>query len=253
MRKILPSVTTHQMTKSSWRDKIGEIQQLELNSIGLFLTGLSPESRKECYRRLLDVKRTHDFDIPFVHAVSNMTEPEYRFLVDTFGTRSFNLHPTREFPLEHKLSPELRALIYIENSTTSKALQKSDLEGFAGVCLDISHLEESRLGYQEAYLETVPVLNQNSIGANHISAAWSKGETIGGRTIYSRHVARSGADFAYLASYPKSYLSNLCALELENSLAEQKSFIQAIRKFIERAARNVQCPAAEPAEILEAA
>lgn len=232
MRLILPSVTTHGTTASTWQDKVDEIIPLGLTEIGLFLTGLNLEQRGECYWRLLNVRRTHRFTIPFVHAVAGMSESEYWFLSDMFETRAFNLHPLREFPLEHTLGAEIRKQIFIENSSCMDKLRLEDINGFAGICLDISHLEESRLAYPTVYENNLSCLRQYPIGGNHISAARAKGEMSHGRMVYSHHVAKSAEDFSYLGHYGGEMFSNYCALELENSLREQLAFVEAVRKEI---------------------
>ena len=233
MRLILPSVTTLGSTTSSWRDKIAEIEPLGLKEIGLFLTGLTTEERIECYAMLREVHRYHEFTIPFVHAVAAMSEEEYRFLIDGFGAEVFNLHPLSEFPLEHALSDELRSKIYIENSHSDHALTQADIDGFAGICLDVSHLEETRLNDIKAYREMELMLATNKIGANHISAVWYKTTMIGaGKRRYSQHIVRTSRDLTYLKGYSENFFAKFCALELENSLAEQVKLIPVVEQLL---------------------
>ncbi len=75
---VIPSVTTITRSASSWRDKIAEIEPLGLRAVGLFLTGVNAAERRELYRELELTHVRHLFRIPFVHAVSDMSEDEYR-------------------------------------------------------------------------------------------------------------------------------------------------------------------------------
>jgi hypothetical protein len=233
MRKILPSITTHGTTSISWKDRISEIEPLGLRDVGLFLTGLTADQRYECYNLLRKVRRHHSFSVPFVHAVSSMNEDEYNFLIDIFDTKAFNLHPTSQYPLDQNLSANLREKIYIENASVEHALTPADIEGFAGICLDLSHLEEMRLNDIDAYRKMETMLGSNKIGANHLSAIWYKTTVIlSGRRRYSQHVLRTGRDLIYLKGYPANYFSRYCAIELENSLAEQARLIHVLEQLL---------------------
>lgn len=234
MRKILPSVTTHGCSGHTWREKLLEISGLGLKEVALFTTGLSPELRQQCFKLLTEIRASQFFTIPFVHAVSSMTENEYWFLKDTFGTEFFNLHPTREYPLEHTLSKNIRNHILIENSTFDIPLSVEDVNSFAGVCFDVSHLEDTRRTSHEEYLINLSVLNNYKVAANHISAVFPKPvQFTAGRPGYSKHVFETLSDFDYLKNLPSAVFSNLCAIELENSLAEQVALVPLIRSLIE--------------------
>lgn len=233
MRLILPSITTLGTTTSGWRDKIAEIEPLGLRTVGLFLTGLGADERDACYQSLGALRKHYYFRIPFVHATASMHEAEYKLLISEFGTEVFNLHPTKEYPLEHDLSSGIRERIYIENSNSFAVLTSQDLEGFAGVCLDVAHLEETRLNDIDDYRKMQNLLSNVKIGANHISAIWYKTTIIGkGRRRFAQHVLRTGRDMLYLRGYPEGYFSDYCALELENSLAEQARLVHVITQLL---------------------
>lgn len=222
MRKILPSITSHGRTGSSWRDKISEIEALNLKAVSLFVTGLSDTDRKECYALLEGVRKNHDFSIPFVHAVSSMSESEYLYLIHTFGVEYFNLHPTWQFPLQHGLSPQIRKKILIENSTILESrLIPADMEGFGGICFDLSHLEDTKRASPSVYAELLQLTEQFPVLANHISAVPAHPNT-------SCHVLASNDEMRYLADLDPSSFSDLCSIELENSLTEQCTLITII-------------------------
>jgi hypothetical protein len=233
-QKILPSITTHGRTTSSWPDKIGEIQHLGLTEVALFLTGLSAQDRAECFRLLDTLLDRHAFSIPFVHAIAEMPEEDYLFLMQRFGTRQFNLHPASEFPLQHPLRDSIRECIAIENNLVTRALTEADIEGFNGICLDLSHLEDLRLGDQAEFAKMQELLDAHPIRVNHASAVWEFSKIdLKGFEVFHRHVSRSPEDMSYLRAYPRSYFAPFCAIELENSLSDQMGIVRAVRTIVD--------------------
>lgn len=232
-RRILLSITTIGKTESLWRDKIAEIEPLSLQEVGLFLTGLSRADRTECFRLLEGVRERWKFSIPFVHAVADMHEEEYLYLMRTFETVQFNLHPVSEFPLEHPLTDTVRECIAIENNMITHSLEARDLEGFNGVCLDLSHLEDLRLRDVGEFAKMEELLATQSVRVNHLSAVWEVSKVdMKGISTFHRHVSRSPDDMNYLCRYPTSYFAPFCALELENSLAEQLEVARVVREIV---------------------
>jgi hypothetical protein len=235
MSLVLPSITTHTREGgNTWKEKLTEIEELGLREVALFVTGLDCEQRRELFSMLTETGKRSPFQIRFVHAVSSMEDWEFRFLHENFGTGAFNLHPYWDFPKEHELSPEVRAMIYIENCNPRRALAAEDLVGFAGVCLDISHLEDTRRNDQRGYAQVKKVIAASRLGANHISAvrsvAWK--ESAPGWNQYSDHIASSADCFNYLRNYDSSFFAEFCAIEVENSLAEQLVFRARIESII---------------------
>lgn len=235
MRRILPSITTRGGMPSSWHSKISEIAELRLSAVALFVTGLDGAQRQLCYAELEKLKRTHPFTIPFVHAVSTMPEEEYRYLIERFGTEAFNLHSEDEYPLEHELSSAVRSKIFIENTRIGLALSARELEGFGGICFDLSHLEDTRRNSLARYQEMLTLARSKKVGANHISAVGTELQGKQGNCkLSSRHEARSLADFDYLNELDPLAFAQLCAIELENSLKQQIVFLARIRQGLER-------------------
>jgi hypothetical protein len=239
MIKILPSITSLSKAESTWLTKIDEIKLLELRSIALFVTGLSMEERQECFQKLLELRKNYFFEIPFVHAVSNMPESDYEFLINNFQTKSFNLHPLREFPLRHKLSDHLKNLIYIENASSDLLLYKEDLNGFAGICFDLSHLDDLRRRSLTDYSSQVDLSNNFKVGANHISAVGHDYIKLENKIIFgSKHYLSNISELNYLSDLPVNAISNIIAVELENSLAEQLTLIDKIWKTLPQNRNN---------------
>lgn len=242
--QLLPSITTAGNTKDACWSQIKEINTLKISEAALFLTGFDTELRKKLYKTLLKAKKKHPFTLPFIHARSDMSPDEYTFLIKEFGTKSFNLHPTRQCPLLHKLPYRLRRRIYIENTDS---LLNEDLDGFAGVCLDVSHLEDYRLMNRHRMHNKVRDLSRKLVvGVSHISAITAKPYIFkNGDITYAPHLATSIADFAYLLRYPVALLGKYAALELENPLWEQLEIKEHIDQLID-ARRSSPFPAPLP-------
>ena len=228
--RIIPSITTHQRVGSTWRDKIAEILSLKIPELGLFVTGLNRAERKECLRMLCYTREQHYFTIPFVHAVSDMDDHEYAMLRNVFKTEWFNLHPLSEFPLAQPLSDQTRSRILIENSCFVKPLRAADIDGFAGLCIDLSHLEDARLAAPDCYYQNLELCTQFPVLANHISGVVKVSDRLHkGEPAHSIHFVSEAREMQYLSSLPTFTVSSLAALELENPLVDQLKLIEVTR------------------------
>jgi hypothetical protein len=152
---------------------------------------------------------------------------EYERLMAEFGTERFNLHPTRYLPLIEDLPSHIRERIYIEN--LMEGLMESDLEGLAGICLDISHLEDVRRLNPDRYDVIVELLTRYPLGANHMSVSHDEPSFDGNQFNHSCHDMADVQEYAYLNTYPLAYFTDYAAIELNNSIAEQ---LEA-KKYIE--------------------
>jgi hypothetical protein len=242
---ILPSITTHNRTASTWRDKLLEVQQLKLSSVALFLTGVRSEERHELYRELRRAQTKHHFTIPFVHAVSDMRDDEYRLLIDTHGTQTFNLHPSRQFPLQHELSLATRQRITIENAFIDRSLEPYDLEGFSGLCLDIAHAEDLRRTHPAEFEKLAELVKTFPVYANHISIVSDTRilDSEGNMTFHT-HVLTEGGDTSYLTRYSADFFGSFVAIELADTIADQLQLVPTIRAILEAKTRSISREAA---------
>jgi hypothetical protein len=218
--EVLTSVITYQPSDpAAWKRFVEEFPRANLSRIALFLTGLDPKGRKECYAALSRTLKTHPFSIPFVHARNDMHPDEYDFLTETFGTVRFNLHPARSRSYSYDLPARLRERIYIENIGHNRKdvrLEERDLEGFAGICLDFAHLEMERLNIPEYYRTLTELLDRIPIGANHVSAVTRvKG------IAEDIHAFQDLSEFDYIRDIPRTYVADFVALELCEPLEKQ--------------------------------
>ncbi len=231
--RILPSITTHGRTASTWRDKLLEVEQRELSSVALFLTGVGRDERYELFRELQRLHTKHRFTIPFVHAVSEMHDDEFRLLIDSFDTETFNLHPRRQFPLKHELSSSTRQRITIENAFIDRSLEPSDLEGFNGLCIDISHAEDLKRACPAEFAKFLQLVQSFPVRANHVSLVGDVSMLDSeGNMSFHTHMLADGRDLSYLERYSLDFFGSLIAIELEDSIADQLRLIPKITEIL---------------------
>jgi len=229
MRKILVTITTTH--RSNWRKKIREIDELNIKEAALFLTGLNSQERKECYQLL---KKTTLIKIPFVHLKSDMAPWELKFLIKNYQSKIFNIHSETQHPLEHNLSLYSNQ-IYIEN--TDCLLNEKEVQKWAGICLDLSHLEDNRYLNPKKYRHNLKIIKKYPLGCNHISAVRKKAfhhPQYG--NIKSSHWIQNLTEVNYLKNFPKEFFSSVMAIELENSLKKQlkvKKYIETMNILVE--------------------
>ena len=225
---FLPAITTlsakFKTSGTTWQDKIKEIDELHIERVAVFPTCLDKEQRQEMYDLL---EKTKIKEIPFVHIRSDMALDELEYFVKRFKTQAFNTHTEKQWPLQHDLS-KFKEIIFIENA--GFPLDAEEIKSFAGICLDFSHLENDRIMSPERFKAQEKLLYQHKIGCNHIAAILKeKQQTEDGEGIsFDRHYFKSLDEFDYLKKYPQEWFSQFCAIELENSLAEQLKVIDYI-------------------------
>lgn len=230
--QLLVSITTTR--RSDWRAKIKEIDRLSIKKAALFLTCLKVGEKQQLYKLL---EATGLKEVPFVHIRSDMPPEELAYLAKKWKTKAFNTHTLREYPLQYDLSKFSRK-IFIEN--VFLGLSEQELKGFAGICLDFTHLENDRLNKLPRYEQTIALLEKYPIGCNHISAIQKNPFRFIEQTKYGlrdefrydKHSFSRLSDFDYLKSYPAYYFSPYCALELENPLSDQLKAVDYIYQLL---------------------
>jgi len=212
--KIFPTITT--ISKGLWRNKIEEVKKLKLKEVFLFLTALNKKERKQLYELL---EKTEVEKIPFVHIRSDMEVSELDYLVENYQTKAFNLHTEKQYPFIYDYG-KYKNIIYIEN-TVAFPLDEEEIKDFAGICLDLSHLENVRLLDIKSYKHNIKILNKYPIGCNHISAVRKQSFFEKNKIKYNCHYLQDLSELDYLKKYPANYFSDFMAIELENSIEEQ--------------------------------
>lgn len=223
--RIYPSITT---TKNVWREQINEINKLNIKTVCLFPTGINHLKRKKLYKLLESSCVTK---IPFVHIRNDMDKQEIKYLIQNYNTKLFNIHSQSNgfFPLKHDLS-EYKKIIYIE--TTLAPIPDKELNKYAGICLDTTHVENQRIQKNKLYTRFLKSFEKYPIGIAHISAIKNTPITKKGNAHFDKHMFSNLSEFDYVENYIK-FLPKTVALELENSIIEQlqaKTYIEKIVK-----------------------
>jgi len=228
MKHILPTITTAK--GSNWKEKIAEINILGLEEIALFPTCLTEEERVELYEIL---KKTNLKSIPFVHLRSDFKEEEIAWLRENYHTKVFNTHSERLYPLKYPWDKYKKDLIYIEN--THLGFPEDELQEYAGVCIDFSHLENDKIIFPERYEQSIRMIKNHKIGCAHLSAIRNeqkhdpeKPEEI----RFDYHILENLSELDYLKNYPQEFFPEFMAIELENSLAEQLKIKEYLKSII---------------------
>jgi hypothetical protein len=228
---ILPALTS--IIPNLWREKVKEINSLGLSEVAVFPTCLNYEERQELFGLL---EKTCLKKIPFMHLrEEDMLEAELDYLVDRWGLEKCNVHP-RDVILKETYLPKYRGIVYVENS--AEFLDEKYLRGFAGLCVDFSHLENDRRLFHQNYEQILSLAMKYPVGCGHASAIYEKQvhNRLDGspekRERFDGHYAESEKCFDYLKSYPKEFLPPILAIEVENSLAEQLKFKKYIREML---------------------
>ncbi len=224
-RQFFPAITS---TKgANWRKMLKEIDKLGLKEIALFPTCLAKEERKEVYALL---EKTNLKSIPLIHLRGDMELEELDYFVKNYKTKLFNVHTPRRNPLLHDFL-KYKKQIYIENG--QPFFTEKELDSFAGICLDFSHLENDRRLNKEVFERTIEMFKKYSIGWAHISAVTATPHMdLDGYFTYHEHRLEDFSELDYLKNYPLNYFPKLIAMELTNPLKEQLEAINYIRKIL---------------------
>lgn len=214
-REFLVTVTT---ISDGWRKKIEDINRLGLNKVALFITGLEYNKiSKEEFFKLIENSCIEE--IPFVHIYSKTTPGDIEYLKKKFKTKIFNIHSEIEFPQKYDLT-KYKKEIFLE-TLYKYPLTEKELDKYAGICIDISHMEIAKKNHPEVYEENSRLIEKYGCGCNHISAYKENAIEEASQIKESSHYFTDLSQFDYLLNYPSNYFSNTMALELENDIEDQ--------------------------------
>jgi len=226
-RKIYVSIISAGI---SWEDLLKEADSLGLKEVALFLTWVDEDERKALFNAL---ERSSIKSIPLVHLKSNERPEEISYLINKFNSKKFNIHPQREFPLKHNLS-KFKDKIYVENAYNifkEGAFREEDIGDWAGVCVDVSHLEGEKNISKDNFEKTMEIIKKSKVGWNHISPFKAKSYQLIKQGIKSEsvqkdiyrkwHLMENLSELDYLKKYPSWIFSDTIALEMKNSIKEQ--------------------------------
>ena len=222
--KFYPTITS---VSGNHFKKIKEAKKLKISKLCVFFSPLNLEERKDIYKAL---EQSHIEEIIFAHIRGDYTKEEIYYLKKRFGTKLFNFHSVNNHPIlyDHE---ELKKEIYIENTVCE--FTDEEIRDYAGICLDVSHLENDRLTNNKSYNYFLNLLNKMKCGCGHASAIKNKKEycPVAEKEKFDKHTFNELKDFDYLKKY-KKLLPSIIALEVENSLKEQLNAIKYINNLL---------------------
>ncbi|MFC1710162.1 hypothetical protein ACFL0F_00685 [Patescibacteria group bacterium] len=225
--EIYPSITT---TANSWRDKIKEVDNFKLEKVCFFPTCLTIDERKEAYKLL---EKSSVKAIPLVHVRHDFIKDELYYLKKTFKTNVFNIHSQKNSPFKLKNNlDEFNKKIFVE--LTNTPVPEEEFIKYAGICLDLTHVEGARLDNNNLYKTFIRYMDKYPIGVAHASAILNhtKKDDFTRKKLHQSHEFEKLTNFDYVKSY-KDYLPEIIAIEVENSIEEQlkaKEYIEKILK-----------------------
>ncbi|MFA5743162.1 MAG: hypothetical protein WCX77_03160 [Candidatus Paceibacterota bacterium] len=214
--QIFPSIST--CVGSDWRAMLIEAKKIGIKKAGLLLNCLTLKERAEFYDLL---SSSGINEIPLIHMRNDMTEMELEYFSNEYGTKIFAAHPSAEYPLFEAM-PKFQKNIFIENTHT--LFNEQELKRYGGICLNLSHLENERIGSKDRYDLFRQMIETYAIGCNFISAIKPQGQLVTEYKEYIRHDDYLLGEFSeldYLKNYPKEYFSGCIVLEMQNNLAAQ--------------------------------
>ncbi|MDA3840637.1 MAG: hypothetical protein PF572_06160 [Patescibacteria group bacterium] len=207
--------------------KLAEAKKLKLTEVCVFLSPLKPEQREKFYKEL---EKSNIEEIPFAHIRGDFTKDEIYYLKKRFKTKIFNFHSVNQNPILIDFK-ELKKEIYIENTMTE--FTEDEINNYAGICIDISHLENDCLINSPRHIYFKKLITQMNCGCGHASAIKNTKEycPVAENERHDKHIFSDLKDFDYLVKY-KKILPPIIALEVENSLEEQLVAIEYINKLL---------------------
>lgn len=229
-KKILLGLTT---ITGEWKNKVKEIDELEIKEIALFPTCLRYRERQELYQLL---ENTGLISIPHVHLREEDFEAEeIDYLVKRFKTQVFNIHARPGVVDFLKQNKKYKNNIFIENLLMNDNFAEA-LKYCGGICLDLSHWEgHGFIEKRQGYAELPGLLKKYKIGCNHISAVKAEKEhyhdEFSGQDFYNydSHNLTDLSELGYVKKY-KNYLADIISIELENPLKRQLE----VKKYLEK-------------------
>ena len=225
-KEMFVTITT---ISDGWKKKISDINKLGIERVALFVTGLDYNKiPKEPFFELIENSCIKE--IPFIHIYENTSPEDIEYYKKRYKTSVFNIHTESQFPQRYDLS-KYKKEIYLE-TLYWQSLNENELEKYAGVCIDISHMENTKRKNPEVFKRNTEIINKFKCGCNHISAYREDAIEEASSIKKSSHYFTDLSQFDYLLNYPNSYFSNFLALELENDIEDQSKAKEYITNLL---------------------
>lgn len=217
--RVLVGITGCQ--EKDWRNKLREIEKLEISKVSLFLERFSKKQRKKLYQALLELKIKQT---PLVHIRHDMEKEELEFLSENFQALYFTIHED-DFKVLEKWKGFYKHL-FLEMNFDNFVQRAVDISRIGGFCIDLAHFKVGATKYSQEFKYVLKRRNVSRYFAcNHLSGYCPEKNT-------DLHTVKSLKDFDYLRTLPKFLFSNVLAIEVDNSITEQLKFKKYLSKLL---------------------
>lgn len=223
--KILPSIaTTHEC---DYMGRAEEALDLGIGKVAFFPTTIERAERNKIYK-ILEGK----IAFPQVHLRHDMDAAELDYLISSFKTELFNIHPIYEKEFSC-FGPKYTKQIYVENYGILSEDFMNILDRFDGLCLDTSHFEDEWYGQKRADNRVLADnIKKIKIGCCHIGPVIWDTSVDAKRKYRSAHRFSKLSEFDYLSKFI-NLLPPIASIEVENSIPEQLQARDYIDKMID--------------------
>ena len=217
--RILVSITGKK--EIDWKNKLKEINRLDIRKIALFLEMFNKKTRNNLYIALL---KSRVKEIPLVHIKNDMSKQEIEFLYKKFKSRYFTIHEDSFNYLEkwngfHKN-------LYLEFNYDNFIPKNVKIKKIGGFCVDLSHFKASEEKFGREFQYVIKRKNMHKyFKCNHLNGYSYK-------TNKDLHTIKSLRDFDYLKTLPRFLFSDYIGIEVFNSIKEQLKFKKYLVKFL---------------------
>lgn len=224
-KRILVGITSKD--DYHWPQQLAEVEKFKITKVSLFLEKLPYSQRKKVYQSLL---KSNIKNIPLVHLRHDMSKDEIEFLVKNYHSEFLTIHEINFNYL--KQWQGYYPSLYLEMNADGRLSSKVDVQKIGGFCVDLSHFKKAETKLAKEFAYTVKRKEfPRYFRCNHLNG-YSPEKNEGLHTITSLK------NFDYLTTLPKFIFSEVIALEVENSIADQLKFKKHLVKMLNHYFQN---------------
>jgi hypothetical protein len=224
-KRILVGITSKD--DYHWPQQLAEVKRFEIDKVSLFLEKLPYSQRKKIYQSLL---KSNIKDIPLVHLRHDMSKDEIEFLVKNYHSEFLTIHEINFNYL--KQWQGYYPSLYLEMNADGRLSSKVDVQRIGGFCVDLSHFKKAETKLAKEFAYTIKRKEfSRYFRCNHLNG-YSPEEN------EDLHTITSLKNFDYLTTLPKFIFSEVIALEVENSIADQLKFKRHLVKMLNNYFQN---------------
>jgi len=210
-----------------WPKQMAEVAKFKITEVSLFLEKLPYSQRKKVYQSLLKSKIK---SIPLVHLRHDMSKEEIEFLVKNYQVKFLTIHEINFNYL--KQWQGYYSSLFLEMNADDRLSPKVEVEKIGGFCVDLSHFKKAEVKFSREFAYILKRKDSSLFfRCNHLNG-YSPVENADLHTIISLK------DFDYLTTLPKFLFSNVIALEVENSIADQLKFKKYLAEMLNNYFQN---------------